>query len=165
MLLGFDIRRVFRGYTNMAWVNLNELYVPREQYETDMSELRDLTSEDIPFVDPFVGYGAGVLSGGTFKAFKIGNVVTLAGAASVNQAITLSTTEQTMATLPTQYRPEEALRTIMQGSTANKWLFIINPDGVMTASRYGTDTWQQLTAQTASRAGTWLPFSVTYVTG
>lgn len=28
----------------MAWVNLNELYVPREQYESDMSELRDLTS-------------------------------------------------------------------------------------------------------------------------
>lgn len=153
----------FKVKVTMAWVNLNELYVPREQYETDMSELRDLTSEDIPFVDPLVGYGAGVLSGGTFKAYRVGNVVTLTGAASVNRAITLNTTEQVMATLPVQYRPLDAIRVIMQGSGANKWLLIINPDGTMTASRYGTDTWQQLSSQTSSGAGTWLPFSVTYV--
>lgn len=121
-----------------------------------------MTSDDIPFVDPFVGYDMGV-TGGTFKALRIGDVVTLTGTASVNRAILLNTSEQIMTTLPQQYRPGEAMRTIMQGSGANKWLLIINPNGTMTASRYGTDTWQQLSAQTASSAGTWLPFSFTYV--
>lgn len=116
---------------------------------------------NVPFTAPFVQYGNGT-EAGQFYAKRDGRMVHVHGVASVKNAITLNTTEATMGTLPEGFRPTDSLYVLMQGSGANKWLLTISPDGSVKASRYGVDSWVELTKQTSSGAGSWLPFSVTF---
>lgn len=118
-------------------------------------------SINVPFVSPFVEYNNGT-SAGSFRAKKEGHIVHIFGNAAVTSAITLNTTEVTMGTLPEGYRPSENLSALMQGSSVNKWLLSIKPDGRVRASRYGLSSWVPLEPQTENEVGSWLPFSMTF---
>lgn len=59
---------------------------------------------------------------------------------------------RTIATLPTDARPSEAVHVICQGSEMGKWLLTVNPSGVVGASRYDT----------TQNAGVWLPLQATW---
>lgn len=116
------------------------------------------------YVSPFVDYGANNLSGGTFDIYKWGNIVTITGVASTISAITLNTSGVQMGTIPSGYRPRANIHSIQQGSGSNRWYMYVNPQGEVYAERYSNGaSYNTTSAQTASSAGTWLPFSLTYV--
>lgn len=52
---------------------------------------------------------------------------------------------------------------VMNGSGANKWLLSVESDGKVTAARYGITEYADMSAQTSSTAGVWLPFTITYL--
>lgn len=147
----------------MAWVNLNDVFVPRAEYESTISDLQDSVSQNVNFVSPFVLYGAGNTSGGTFEVKRVGKVVTVRGVASVKSNITLGTAQQTMGVVPAGFRPSLMVYAVMNGSGANRWLLSVEPGGNVTAARYGITEYTEMSAQTSSAAGVWLPFTITYL--
>lgn len=100
----------------------------------------------------------GTAAGNTPTARKYGKVVTVSGAVTNSAAATYNTTPVTMFTVPSGYRPPAAVYAVMNGTGYNKWLFAINPNGNATIQRYGSAT-----AAVQCAAGSWLPFSITYV--
>lgn len=112
---------------------------------------------------PFVKYGAGNTSGGTFTLQRCGKIITISGVASVNSAMAIGVSEQQIGTIPEGYRPSVEIRAVMQGSGINRWLIVLYPNGTLSAGRYGISSYETLSAQTSSSAGTWLPFSLTYI--
>lgn len=147
----------------MAWVNLNDVFVPRAEYESTISDLQDSVSQNVSFQSPFVSYGAGTTSGGTFKVTRVGKVVTVRGVASVKSNITLGIAQQTMGVIPAGFRPPLMVYAVMNGSGANRWLLCVEESGNVTAARYGITEYTELNAQTSSAAGAWLPFTITYL--
>lgn len=116
------------------------------------------------FTDPFVAYGAGNLSGGTFNIYKWGRVVTIIGQASITTAQTLEVTSIQMGTVPAGYRPRQQVYTIQQASAGYHWFLQINAAGKMWCGRYSDgQNYKTTSAQTSSSAGTWFPFTVTYI--
>ena len=92
------------------------------------------------------------------KLYVKGKVVTLVGVAQPTAAITGSTTNYTICTIPEGYRPPRTIYRIMHGSTRNKWQLTVGSGGNVYFSRYRTvGSW--IDANTSS----WLPFQVTWM--
>lgn len=90
---------------------------------------------------------------------KIGKLVEVVGAIKPTADIAGSTTNYTICTLPTGYRPAMAFNNRCQGSGANSWLFSITTGGVLRFSRYNNGS-SFITAST----GTWLPLHAMFFT-
>lgn len=92
------------------------------------------------------------------KVRKYGKVVSLLGAMKNNSAVTLNTSGQTMFSIPSAYVPTERLFAVCQGSGSMRWLCSIETNGVVAAARY-TNT----TTYPSVSAGSWFPFTITWV--
>ena len=86
-----------------------------------------------------------------------GNIVTVRGSVSPKTAYTSGTTKVTIASgIPEEYRPENALSFICQGSGMNRWTLGIETNGTITVSRYG------ITEGASVATSAWLVFHCTY---
>ena len=86
-----------------------------------------------------------------------GNIVAVRGSVSPKTAYTSGTTKVTIASgIPAEYRPENALSFVCQGSGLNRWTFGVETNGTITISRYG------ITENAAVQTNTWLVFHCTY---
>lgn len=123
------------------------------QNETTWKLMTDLDSgwQTATLTSSFVTY-----SGQAAPAYrKIGNVVYLRGAIAP-AATWNSSTETTIFTLPSGYRPATNMYSLCQGSTMAHWLLIINAsNGNVNAQRYGDGT----SFNTAVPTSVWMPFS------
>lgn len=84
--------------------------------------------------------------------FRMGKFVYLYGKLTPAAAISGSTTEYTMFTLPREYRPVGDVYQICQGSGSNRWLLHVSPEGIVGFSRYAASSYA------SAAAGAWLPF-------
>lgn len=89
---------------------------------------------------------------------RCGDIVYLEGEVSPSASITGSTTQYTICTLPEDCRPSRKVCQLCQGTGVNKWLLVVNTDGRVTFSRYGTNALANATTSV------WLPFSVSFMT-
>jgi hypothetical protein len=112
--------------------------------------------QDAEFQNGFTVYTGGTAQRPRYR--RIGRMVHLFGACSSPVGATINSASATsMFTLPIGFRPIYDFRTLCQGSSSNKWLFVIGDNGQCTAARYGTNTYA------ASITGDeWLPFSVCF---
>lgn len=114
--------------------------------------------QDEEFQNGFTAYTGG--TGQRPRYRKVGKVVHLFGACSPPAGATInSASATTMFTLPVGFRPIYDFRTLCQGSSSNKWLFVVGDNGQCTAARYGTN--EYASSITGSE---WLPFSVCFLT-
>lgn len=88
--------------------------------------------------------------------YRIGNMVQIYAIVSPQSELTDAT--HTICTLPSGYRPIDAVYDIKQGSGTSKWLLSIRTNGTVEASRYGT------TSSTTFPSGAWMPFSAVFIT-
>ena len=91
-------------------------------------------------------------------ARKYGKVVTVTGTLKNTAAKTYDTSPVDMFTVPSGYRPSNTVYAVCQGSNFHKWVLTINTAGEAKIQRYGTAS-----ASVQAAAGSWLPFTVTYV--
>lgn len=97
-------------------------------------------------------------SGTTLRVRKMGKFVEVSGIfKNSNASSTSSTTAVKFATIPSGYRPSQQQTQVCQGSGMNRWLLTINTSGEMFWSRYGTN------AYAAASAGSWFPYTITYM--
>ena len=86
-----------------------------------------------------------------------GNLVTVRGSVSPKTAYTSGTTKVTIASgIPAEYRPENALSFVCQGSGMNRWTLGVETNGTITVSRYG------ITEGVSVATTAWLVFHCTY---
>lgn len=112
--------------------------------------------QDEEFLNGFTSY-----SGSTQRPRyrRVGRIVHLFGACSPPAGSTInSASSTTMFTLPEGFRPNYDFRTLCQGSSTNKWLFVVGQNGQCTAARYGTETYAS-----SITGNEWLPFSVCFL--
>lgn len=83
--------------------------------------------------------------------------VFLTGVLKNKNAITLNANGVATFTIPEGYRPSKSVFAICNGSGMNRWLIEINPNGNVYFSRYG------ITEYASVSAGSWFPFSVSWV--
>ena len=91
--------------------------------------------------------------------YYMAGMIVLTGAITPTTAVSAGDTEVTMATIPAGYRPNRRYVFRQSGSGINTYLLIINTDGRITCSRYGT------TAFATIPAGAWLCVSCSYFIG
>ena len=94
------------------------------------------------------------------KYRKNGNLVMLSGVVKPITEIVADGGDfdaRTITTLPSGFRPLNALCFLCQGSSRNIWLLTIYPSGRVTASRYGT------TSVIPIPTTAWMPFDVTFL--
>ena len=92
------------------------------------------------------------------KLYIYGKIVTLVGVVTPTVAITGSTTNYTICTIPEGYRPPRTIYRVMHGSTRNKWQLTVGSGGNVYFSRYRTiGSWVN------ASTGAWLPFQVTWL--
>lgn len=87
---------------------------------------------------------------------KIGKTVEIIGTVKPAEELDANT-DYTIATLPSGYRPKADRVMIMQGSSMNRWQFIVKANGQLRAGRYGTT--ERLNIPTSA----WLPLCDTFV--
>ena len=92
---------------------------------------------------------------------KVGNVVTVCGAATPVNEITGGTSQNIMFTLPTGYRPKVAIAAVMQGSGTCKWQLNIGTTGNVSFSRYSDES--GFKNAPGGSPGAWLPFYATFI--
>ena len=109
---------------------------------------------DLTVGSEFRQYG----TGNAVRYRKIGNIVEVRGIVAPVADIAGGNDMHTIATLPSEARPVEALYTICQGSSNCVWLFRVNSTGTLDFSRYRNGN----TSATAGE-GTWLPFQMTFM--
>lgn len=113
--------------------------------------------QDAEFLNGFTVYTGG--TGQRPRYRRIGRIVHLFGACSPPAGATInSASATTMFTLPVGFRPIYDFRTLCQGSSSNKWLFVVGENGQCTAARYGTNEYA-----TSITGNEWLPFSVCFL--
>lgn len=88
---------------------------------------------------------------------KIGSLVEVEGEAKPTATITGGTTQNTIFTLPSGYRPANRKTFLCQGSSTAIWECIVNIDGTVIFSRY-----QKGGAYVDATTSVWLPFHITY---
>lgn len=97
-------------------------------------------------------------SGKTLRVRKVGKFVEVSGVFKNSSASsTSSVTAVKFATIPSGYRPSQQQTQVCQGSGMNRWLLTVNTSGEMFWSRYGTN------AYAAAKAGSWFPYTITYM--
>lgn len=69
---------------------------------------------------------------------------------------------KTIFTLPEQFRPNDNLEILCQGSQMSVFLLNINPNGVVQVSRYRFTNSTNSTYPSIP-SGTWLPFNATWI--
>ena len=91
---------------------------------------------------------------------RIGNIAEIAGVVKPTATISGSS-EATIFTLPTEYRPTKSRYFICQGSYRNIWLLAVKSNGIVSLSRHGSgsDNFADVTTSV------WLPFNATYFIG
>lgn len=102
----------------------------------------------------FKPYVTGVLP----RYKRCGDIVYLEGEVSPSASITGSNNQYTICTLPEDCRPSRKVCQLCQGTGVNKWLLVVNTNGKVTFSRYGTNALANATTSV------WLPFSVSFMT-
>lgn len=113
--------------------------------------------QDAEFLNGFTAYTGGTAQRPRYR--RVGRVIHLFGACSPPAGATINSASATsMFTLPVGFRPIYDFRTLCQGSSSNKWLFVIGDNGQCTAARYGTN--EYALSITGSE---WLPFSVCFL--
>lgn len=103
--------------------------------------------------------GFEVYGSGTTPKYRVnGNLVTITGAVKPAAAVTSNTTGVQFASgIPSYFCPKGvAQQFVCQGSGINRWLMSVNTDGSVSVSRYGTNSYVEISA------GAWLTFCVTY---
>lgn len=97
-------------------------------------------------------------SGTNLRVKKRGKIVEVTGVFKNNSALgTSSTTAIQFATIPSGYRPSQQQTKVCQGTNMNRWLLTVSSDGKMTFARYGTTSYQSISA------GSWFPYTLTYM--
>ena len=137
-------RRDLSGGTWSAW--------------TDVTALQDSGWIEVTFTADFKNYG----TSNKCQYRKVGNVVTVCGAATPVNDIAGSNDQYTIFSLPSGYRPKTMISAICQGSGNNVWQLQVSTAGGVTFSRYRNENGLQ-TAPGGS-PGAWLPFYATFLT-
>ena len=88
---------------------------------------------------------------------KIGKHVQLRGVVKPTAALAGSLTGVVIFTLPTEFIPSRPCNFVCQGSSVNKWRLLVDTDGNVSFSRYGTSSLAQ------AGVNAWLPFDVGYL--
>lgn len=114
--------------------------------------VKDSGWKDVTFASKFTNYGAT----NNLRYRKIGKIGILTGVVTPTETITASTVED-ICTLPSGYRPAQAVYLIMHGTVRNKWLLTINTSGLVTFARYGG-----YDSYTDAAAGTWCPIHAVF---
>ncbi len=125
---------------------------------TDVTALADSGWTEVTFTADFKNYG----TTNKCQYRKVGNVVTVCGAATPVNDIAGSNTQHTMFTLPSGYRPKVALSSIQQGSGNARWQLQVSTNGGVSFSRYADEN--GLATASGGSPGAWLIFSVTFLT-
>ena len=125
---------------------------------TDVTALADSGWIEASFTADFKNYG----TTNKCQYRKVGNVVTVCGAATPVNDIAGSNTQYTMFTLPSGYRPKVALSSIQQGSGNARWQLQVSTNGGVSFSRYADEN--GLATANGGSPGAWLIFSVTFLT-
>lgn len=125
-------------YTSVAWTGWGEV----ETAVKDTGWMTLKTTAD------FTAYGSEELVYRT-----VGNQTYVSGVVTPTKDLEQGTTERLIATLPVGSRPSKTINLICQGTSINKWLLLIKTDGKISASRYGTTKYENMTK------GTWLPLA------
>lgn len=113
--------------------------------------------QDAEFQNGFTAYTGGTAQRPRYR--RVGRVVHLFGACSPPTGATINSASATsMFTLPVGFRPNYDFRTLCQGSSTNKWLFVVGENGQCTAARYGTNEYASNIT-----GNEWLPFSVCFL--
>ena len=89
---------------------------------------------------------------------KVGNVVTVCGAATPVSDIAGSNDQVTICTLPSGYRPKTMISAVCQGSGICTWQLQVSTAGGVTFSRYRDNS-----GLATATSGTWLPFYATFI--
>ncbi|MBH1941327.1 siphovirus ReqiPepy6 Gp37-like family protein [Mobilitalea sibirica] len=113
--------------------------------------------QDAEFQNGFTAYIGGTAQRPRYR--RVGRVVHLFGACSPPTGATINSASATsMFTLPVGFRPNYDFRTLCQGSSTNKWLFVVGENGQCTAARYGTNEYASNIT-----GNEWLPFNVCFL--
>lgn len=99
----------------------------------------------------------GSAAGNTPTVRRYGKVVSLTGAMTNTEAVTLNTTHVKVFTIPSGYRPSQDVLVLCQGSNYNEFVLQIKSNGEVFIGRYGTS------ANAQAGAGTWFPFHACWV--
>ena len=126
---------------------------------TNLTTQTDSGWIEVTFTSDFKNYG----TTNKCQYRKVGNVVTVCGAATPVNDITGSNTQYTMFTLPAGFRPKVVHSSIQQGSGNCRWQMQIGSgNGAVTFSRYANENGLQTAA--GGSPGAWLVFSATFLT-
>lgn len=109
---------------------------------------------EVTFTSDFQNYG----SSNKCQYRKIGNVVTVCGAATPTSDIAGSNNQVTLFTLPSGYRPKTMISAVCQGSGVCTWQLQVLTAGGVTFSRYRDNS-----GLATATSGTWLPFYATFI--
>ena len=99
----------------------------------------------------------GSSAGNTPTVRRWGKVVSITGAMTNTEAVTLNTTHVKVFTIPSGYRPSQDVLVLCQGSGNNEYVMQIKTNGEVYFGRYGTSSNVQ------ASAGTWFPFHACWV--
>lgn len=91
------------------------------------------------------------------KYRKIGKQVQIMGTVKPRVDIAGSTTQHTIFTLPSGYRPPYALHQVCYGSNNYTWRLTVNTNGTVCFSRYGLDS-----GYVTAEVGHWINFQATF---
>lgn len=149
----------FRAGTNNS--NDYNTYVRTKNASSGWSEWTDILSghdsgwQKVTLTSDFKPYNN--TASNTPQYRRVGKVVQVEGVVSPTSTIDGGTTQHTIFTLPSYYRPSSLISTLCQGSGYNKWLLTIDTTGKVTFSRYSSNAWVDASTTV------WLTFSVTYL--
>lgn len=141
--------------SNGSSTNVLVIGTDKNVYVNNESSNTGWTALNLTASNKFVAYNTEQ----TPKYCKRFGVVTLTGGVLPKAAITGSTTEVTIGTLPTGYRPTMNIYQVCQGSGTDSWLLHIDTAGVVSFSRYHA---ANSTSYKQATTSTWLPFHVTF---
>lgn len=156
------------SYTRMQVAYSFDATVPPKRRDLSggtWSAWSDLTTQadsgwiEVTFTADFKNYG----TTNKCQYRKVGNVVTVCGAATPVNDIAGSNTQYTMFTLPVGFRPKVVLSSIQQGSGNCRWQMQIGSgNGAVTFSRYADENGAATAA--GGSPGAWLVFAATFLT-
>ena len=90
---------------------------------------------------------------------RVGRIVELTGSLKNTATITLNTTQVTVATLSSEFRPTKLMVGLMQGSGTNVFNVIVNSNGAIDVNRYRANT----TTYPSINSGAWFPIHLTWI--
>lgn len=131
-------------------------YISGHEYAVFDESMDSGWIDDVTLGDDFVLYATDTNSKVRYR--KRGKTVEIRGAVKPSAAITGSTTNYTIFTLPSGYRPDSIVYERCQGSGAYSWLLTVTSSGLVRFARYN-DGSQYVSTSTSS----WLPFHVTFL--